>query len=167
MRSDAVKKGDSRAAQRSLLRACGLSESDMRKPFIAIVGSHVDIIPGHVHLKEVNELVKDAVRAAGGVPFVFNTIGICDGVAMGHDGMKYSLASREIIADAVESMAALFRAPGGKTSPALLAAGARRTAMLCPAPPSSGWLETWLSNFPWRGCYDDRTLVMAYEGAGR
>ncbi len=84
----------------------------MRKPFIAIVGSHVDIIPGHVHLNQVNELVKKAVRAAGGVPFVFNTIGICDGVAMGHDGMKYSLASREIIADAVESMIAAHKFDG-------------------------------------------------------
>jgi len=104
MRSDLVKKGDNRAPHRSLLRACGLSEADMDKPFIAIVGSHVDVIPGHVHLNQVNELVKKAVRDAGGVPFVFNTIGICDGIAMGHDGMKFSLASREIIADAVESM---------------------------------------------------------------
>ena len=112
MRSDAVKKGDSRAPHRSLLRACGLSDADMKKPFIAIVGSHVDIIPGHVHLNAVNEFVKKAVRAAGGVPFVFNTIGICDGVAMGHDGMKYSLASREIIADAVESMIAAHKFDG-------------------------------------------------------
>ena len=112
MRSDAVKKGDSRAPHRSLLRACGLSDADMKKPFIAIVGSHVDIIPGHVHLNEVNELVKKAVRAAGGVPFVFNTIGICDGVAMGHDGMKFSLASREIIADAVESMISAHKFDG-------------------------------------------------------
>ena len=94
MRSDAVKKGDSRAPHRSLLRACGLSDSDMKKPFIAIVGSHVDIIPGHVHLNAVNEYVKKAVRAAGGRPVRFHTIGICDGIAMGHDGMKYSLASR-------------------------------------------------------------------------
>ncbi|MDO5580257.1 MAG: dihydroxy-acid dehydratase [Planctomycetia bacterium] len=104
MRSDMVKLGDSRAPHRSLLRACGLSEGDFKKPFIAIVSSHVDIIPGHVHLNEVAQYVAKCVRAAGGVPFVFNTIGICDGVAMGHDGMKYSLASREIIADAVESM---------------------------------------------------------------
>ena len=112
MRSDLVKKGDNRAPHRSLLRACGLSEEDMKKPFIAIVGSHVDIIPGHVHLNQVNELVKEAVREAGGVPFVFNTIGICDGIAMGHDGMKYSLASREIIADAVESMIAAHKFDG-------------------------------------------------------
>ncbi|MGL6225937.1 MAG: dihydroxy-acid dehydratase [Thermoguttaceae bacterium] len=104
MRSDAVKLGDSRAPHRSLLRACGLNENDFNKPFIAIVSSHIDIIPGHVHLNDVAEFVKQCVIEAGGVPFIFNTIGICDGIAMGHDGMKYSLASREIIADSVESM---------------------------------------------------------------
>ena len=104
MRSDIIKQGAARAPHRSLLRACGITEREFKKPFIAIVGSHVDIIPGHVHLNAVNEFVANCVRRAGGVPFVFNTIGICDGIAMGHDGMKYSLASREIIADAVESM---------------------------------------------------------------
>ena len=104
MRSDIVKKGDSRAGHRSLLRACGLSEDDFNKPFIAIVNSYIDIIPGHVHLDKVGEFVKQCVRAAGGVPFVFNTIGVDDGIAMGHDGMKFSLPSREIIADSVETM---------------------------------------------------------------
>lgn len=104
MRSDMVKTGASRAPHRSLLRACGLEDRDFKKPFIAIVSSHVDIIPGHVHLQDVAEYVAKCVRAAGGVPFIFNTIGVCDGVAMGHDGMKYSLASREIIADSVETM---------------------------------------------------------------
>ena len=104
MRSDIIKVGPSRAPHRGLLRACGLSERDFKRPFIAIVSSHVDIIPGHVHLQEVAEAVAQAVRAAGGVPFIFNTIGVCDGIAMGHDGMKYSLASREIIADSVETM---------------------------------------------------------------
>lgn len=104
MRSDIVKVGASRAPHRSLLRACGLEDRDFKRPFIAIVSSHVDIIPGHVHLQEVAEYAAKCVRAAGGVPFIFNTIGVCDGVAMGHDGMKYSLASREIIADAVETM---------------------------------------------------------------
>lgn len=104
MRSDLVKKGVNRAPHRGLLRACGLEEKDFRRPFIAIVSSRVDVIPGHVHLEEVAEFVAQAVRDAGGVPFIFNTIGVCDGVAMGHDGMKYSLASREIIADAVETM---------------------------------------------------------------
>ncbi|MBR4753196.1 MAG: dihydroxy-acid dehydratase [Thermoguttaceae bacterium] len=104
MRSDLIKQGVNRAPHRGLLRACGVSERDFKRPFIAIVSSRVDIIPGHVHLETVAETVAQAVRDAGGVPFIFNTIGVCDGVAMGHDGMKYSLASREIIADAVETM---------------------------------------------------------------
>jgi dihydroxy-acid dehydratase len=104
MRSDMIKKGDSRAAHRSLLRATGVGEGDWDKPFIAICNSHVDIIPGHVHLQAVGNYVKECVRAAGGVPFLFNTIGVDDGIAMGHDGMKYSLPSRELIADCVETM---------------------------------------------------------------
>ncbi|MCD4830271.1 MAG: dihydroxy-acid dehydratase [Anaerohalosphaeraceae bacterium] len=104
MRSDAVKKGTQRAPHRGLLRACGLKSEDMGKPFIAIANSFCEVVPGHVHLNKVAEKVKKAVRAAGGVPFEFNTIAICDGIAMGHNGMKYSLASREIIADSVESM---------------------------------------------------------------
>ncbi len=108
MRSDMVKKGFERAPHRSLLRATGViqSEDDWNKPFIAIANSYTDIIPGHVHLKEFGEVVRAAVRAAGGVPFMFNTIGVDDGIAMGHIGMKYSLASRELIADAVETMIA-------------------------------------------------------------
>ena len=104
MRSDTIKLGDARAAHRSLLRATGVREDDWKKPFIAICNSHVDIIPGHVHLQEVGNFVKECVRAAGGVPFLFNTIGVDDGIAMGHVGMKYSLPSRELIADAVETM---------------------------------------------------------------
>src|SRR4051795_1133999 len=104
MRSDTIKKGDSRAAHRSLLRATGVREGDWDKPFIAICNSHVDIIPGHVHLQAVGNFVKECVRAAGGVPFLFNTIGVDDGIAMGHNGMKYSLPSRELIADCVETM---------------------------------------------------------------
>ncbi len=104
MRSDTIKKGDARAGHRSLLRATGVQEGDWNKPFIAICNSHVDIIPGHVHLQEVGNYVKECVRAAGGVPFLFNTIGVDDGIAMGHRGMKYSLPSREIIADSVETM---------------------------------------------------------------
>jgi dihydroxy-acid dehydratase len=106
MKSDMVKKGFERAGHRALLKACGLKDSDMGKPFIAIANSYTDVIPGHVHLDKVGQIVKEAVRAAGGVPFIFNTIGICDGIAMGHTGMKYSLASREVIADAVECMLA-------------------------------------------------------------
>lgn len=104
MRSDAIKLGDARAPHRSLLRATGVGEDDFRKPFIAVCNSYVDIIPGHVHLNAVGEFIKECVRAAGGVPFVFNTIGVDDGIAMGHTGMKYSLPSRELIADSVETM---------------------------------------------------------------
>ena len=104
MRSDTIKKGYEKAPHRALLRATGMREEDFGKPFIAIVNSYVDIVPGHVHLQEFGKLVKDAVRAAGGVPFEFNTIGVDDGIAMGHVGMKYSLPSRELIADCVETM---------------------------------------------------------------
>jgi len=106
MRSDTIKKGFERAPHRSLLRATGSieSEEDFDKPFIAICNSYTDCIPGHAHLNEVGQLVKRLVREAGGVPFIFNTIGVDDGIAMGHGGMKYSLPSRELIADCVESM---------------------------------------------------------------
>ncbi|MCZ7639140.1 MAG: dihydroxy-acid dehydratase [Verrucomicrobia bacterium] len=106
MRSDIIKKGFERAPHRSLLRATGSieSEADWDKPFIAIANSYTDCIPGHAHLNEVGQLVKRLVRAAGGVPFVFNTIGVDDGIAMGHSGMLYSLPSRELIADTVETM---------------------------------------------------------------
>lgn len=104
MRSDTVKKGFERAPHRGLLHACGLSQADINKPFIGIVNSFCEIVPGHVHLNKVANTVKQAVRDAGGAPFEFNTIAVCDGIAMGHTGMKYSLASREIIADSVETM---------------------------------------------------------------
>ena len=106
MRSDIIKKGFARAPHRSLLRAPGSieSEADWDKPFIAICNSYTDCIPGHAHLNEVGALVKRLVREAGGVPFIFNTIGVDDGIAMGHSGMLYSLPSRELIADTVETM---------------------------------------------------------------
>jgi len=104
MRSDTVKKGLQRAPHRGLLRACGLGDSDIEKPFIGVANSFCEIVPGHVHLNKVAEVVKESVRQAGGTPFEFNTIAVCDGIAMGHTGMKYSLASREIIADSVETM---------------------------------------------------------------
>lgn len=106
MRSDRIKRGFERAPHRALLKATGViqSDDDFHKPFIAIANSYVDIIPGHVHLKEFGEVVRQAVREAGGVPFMFNTIGVDDGIAMGHLGMKYSLPSRELIADSVETM---------------------------------------------------------------
>jgi dihydroxy-acid dehydratase len=104
--SDTIKKGIIRAPHRSLLRATGViqSEADFNKPFIAVANSFVQIVPGHAHLDVVGKKVREAVRAAGGVPFEFNTIGVDDGIAMGHGGMKYSLASRELIADCVETM---------------------------------------------------------------
>src|SRR5689334_21835119 len=106
MRSDQIKLGFERAPHRGLLRATGVvkEEQDFKKPFIAICNSYVDVVPGHVHLQAFGKLVKEAVRAAGGVPFEFNTIGVDDGIAMGHIGMKYSLPSRELIADCVETM---------------------------------------------------------------
>lgn len=104
MRSDIIKSGYERAPHRALLKACGVKDEDFGKPFIAIVNSYVDIVPGHVHLQEFGRLVKEAVRQAGGVPFEFNTIGVDDGIAMGHAGMKFSLPSRELIADSVETM---------------------------------------------------------------
>ncbi|MBB6673912.1 dihydroxy-acid dehydratase [Cohnella nanjingensis] len=104
MRSDMITKGFDRAPHRSLLRAAGVKEEDFGKPFIAVCNSYLDIVPGHVHLQEFGKIVKEAIREAGGVPFEFNTIGVDDGIAMGHIGMRYSLASREIIADSVETM---------------------------------------------------------------
>jgi dihydroxy-acid dehydratase len=105
MKSDTVKKGFQRAPHRALLHACGLGDEDINKPFIGIANSFCEIVPGHVHLDEVARIVKESVREVGGAAFEFNTIAVCDGIAMGHTGMKYSLASREIIADSVETMA--------------------------------------------------------------
>ncbi len=106
MKSDTVKVGFERAPHRSLLWATGQikSNDDFKKPFIGICNSFIEIIPGHVHLNELGRLAKEAVREAGGVPFEFNTIGVDDGIAMGHSGMKYSLPSRELIADCVETV---------------------------------------------------------------
>jgi dihydroxy-acid dehydratase len=104
MRSDTIKKGHDRAPHRALLKATGVTDADMGKPFIGIANSYVDIVPGHMHLNEFGQMVKEAVREAGGVPFIFNTIGVDDGIAMGHIGMRYSLASRELIADCIETM---------------------------------------------------------------
>jgi dihydroxy-acid dehydratase len=104
MRSDTVKKGFERAPHRSLLKAAGVTDADMGKPFIAVCNSFVEIVPGHVHLNRVGRYVKECIREAGGVAFEFNTIGVDDGIAMGHRGMLYSLPSREIIADSVETM---------------------------------------------------------------
>ena len=114
MRSDLVKKGFEKAPHRSLLRATGqiLSDSDFERPFVGVANSYTDLIPGHVHLQKFGETAKKAVRDAGGVPFEFNTIGVDDGIAMGHIGMRYSLASRELIADSVETVAESHRLDG-------------------------------------------------------
>ena len=105
MKSDIMKTGPERAPQRSLLKAAGYSDNEIKKPLIGIVNSFNEIVPGHVHLERISRAVKDGVLAAGGTPMEFNTIAVCDGLAMGHEGMKYSLVTREIIADSVECMA--------------------------------------------------------------
>ncbi|OIO64777.1 dihydroxy-acid dehydratase [Candidatus Woesearchaeota archaeon CG_4_10_14_0_2_um_filter_57_5] len=134
MRSDEVKKGTERAPHRSLLRATGCikDEADFGKPFIAIANSYTDFVPGHVHLEKVGKMVKEAVREAGGIPFEFHTMAIDDGIAMGHIGMKYSLPSRELIADCVESMCEAHRVDGlvcisncDKITPGMLLASMR------------------------------------------
>ncbi len=104
MGSTVVKEGFERSPHRSLLKATGLTDRDIRRPFIAVANSYTDVVPGHCHLDAVGEYVKNRIREAGGTPIVFNTPAVCDGIAMGHTGMKYSLASREIIADCVETM---------------------------------------------------------------
>ena len=104
MRSDEIKEGFSRAPHRSLLRATGVKEEDFKKPFIGVANSFIEIIPGHFFLNKVAEVIKEEIRANGCVPFEFNTIGVDDGIAMGHDGMLYSLPSREIIANSVETV---------------------------------------------------------------
>ena len=114
LRSDSIKVGFEHAPHRSLLRATGViqDESDFEKPFVGIANSYIDLIPGHVHLQDLGKVAKDAVRKAGGVPFEFNTIGVDDGIAMGHIGMRYSLPSRELIADSVETVAEAHRLDG-------------------------------------------------------
>ena len=114
MRSDIIKKGFEKAPHRSLLKATGsiVSNDDFRKPFIGICNSYNELIPGHAHLQELGKIAKEEVRKAGGVPFEFNTIGVCDGIAMGHIGMRYSLASRELIADSVETVAEAHQLDG-------------------------------------------------------
>ncbi|MGC8772117.1 MAG: dihydroxy-acid dehydratase [Conexivisphaera sp.] len=132
LRSSEVKEGPERAPHRSLLRATGLGEDDFRKPFIGIANSYSEVVPGHVHLRRLAEYVKMGVRAGGGVPFEFNTIAVDDGIAMGHSGMKYSLPSREVIADSIEIMVNAHKFDGlvlltncDKITPGMLLAAAR------------------------------------------
>ena len=132
LRSDLMKSGPERAPHRSLLNALGITESEMKRPFIAVVNSKSDYIPGHQHLDVIADAVKAGIRNAGGVPFEFNTIGVCDGLAMNHKGMKYSLCSRELIADSIEVMltahpmdAAVFIPNCDKIVPGMLMAAIR------------------------------------------
>ncbi|RUM33859.1 MAG: dihydroxy-acid dehydratase [Archaeoglobus sp.] len=112
MRSDTVKKGAERTAHRALLKATGVTDEDMEKPFIGIANAYNDIVPGHMILDKLTKAVREGICAAGGTPFEFGVIGICDGIAMGHDGMKYALASRELIADTIEAMVEAHRFDG-------------------------------------------------------
>ena len=169
MRSDLIKKGFDKAPHRSLLRATGQikDDGDFKKPFIGVANSYIDLIPGHVHLQKFGATAKDAVRLAGGVPFEFNTIGVDDGIAMGHIGMRYSLASRELIADSVETVAESHRLDGlicisncDKIVPGMLMAAMRiniPTIFVSGGPMKAGVDET--------GQKID--LVSVFEGVGK
>ncbi len=151
MRSDMVKKGVEKTPHRALLKALGLTDKDIAKPFIGVANSYTNIVPGHIHLNLIAAAVKDGVIAAGGTPFEFNTIAVCDGIAMGHEGMRYSLPSRELIADSVEVMAQAHRLDGlvlvtncDKITPGMLMAAARLdipAIAVTGGPMASGWLE--------------------------
>jgi len=132
MRSDNIKVGLDRAGHRSLLKALGVTDEEMNKPFVGIASSYTSIVPGHMHLRQISDAVKAGIRQAGGVPFEFNTIAVCDGIAMGHEGMKYSLASRELIADSIETMVQAHQFDGvvlvtscDKITPGMLMAAGR------------------------------------------
>ena len=165
MRSDAVKKGLERAPHRSLFKACGLTDEEIARPLIGIANSANEIIPGHVHLDKITEAVKAGIRMAGGTPIEFGVIGVCDGIAMGHEGMKYSLASRELIADSVETMAMAHMFDGlvmvtncDKIIPGMLMAAARvniPTVVVSGGPMLAG-------NYKGR----DISLTQMFEGIG-
>ena len=132
MRSDEIKLGVERAPHRALLKALGLTDSDIAKPFVGIANSYTSIVPGHIHLRQLSEAAAQGITQAGATPFEFNTIAVCDGIAMGHEGMRYSLPSRELIADSVEVMAQAHRLDGlvlisncDKVTPGMLMAAAR------------------------------------------
>jgi len=132
MRSDAVKKGIERAPHRALFKAMGYTDEELERPLIGVVNSRNEIVPGHIHLDKIAEAVKAGIRMAGGTPVEFGAIGVCDGIAMGHTGMKYSLATRELIADSCEAMALAHSFDGmvfipncDKIVPGMLMAAAR------------------------------------------
>lgn len=169
MRSDTIKKGYDKAPHRSLLKATGVikSDEDFNKPFIGICNSYIDLIPGHVHLQEFGKVIKEAVRKFGGVPFEFNTIGVDDGIAMGHIGMRYSLASREIIADSVETVVEAHRLDGlicipncDKIVPGMLMGAVRvnvPTIFISGGPMKAGKLSNGKSS----------DLISVFEGVGK
>jgi dihydroxy-acid dehydratase len=166
MRSDEVKKGYKRAPNRSLLRSLGVTEREMELPFIGIANAFNTIVPGHVHLRQLAEKVREGIAAAGGVPFEFGVIGICDGIAMGHEGMRYSLPSRENIADSIELMAQAHRFDGlvcigtcDKIVPGMLMAAARTdipSIILTGGPMLSGFHDG-----------KDLSLIDIFEGVGK
>ena len=166
MRSDEVKSGYQRAPNRSLLRSLGVTDREMSLPFIGIANAYNTIVPGHVHLRQLGEKVREGIAAAGGVPFEFGVIGICDGIAMGHEGMRHSLPSRETIADSIELMAEAHRFDGlvcigtcDKIVPGMLMAAARLnipTIILTGGPMLSGYQGG-----------RDRSLIDVFEGVGR
>src|SRR4030066_626557 len=132
MRSDRMKKGLERAPHRSLFKALGLTDREIQQPMIGIANSANEVVPGHLHLQQLSDAVKAGIRMAGGTPLEFYTIGICDGIIMGHGGMKYSLSSRELIADSIESMAMAYPFDGlvlipncDKIIPGMMMAAAR------------------------------------------
>ncbi len=151
MRSDMIKKGVEKTPHRALLKALGLTDKDIAKPFIGVANSYTNIVPGHIHLNQIAAAVKAGVTGAGGTPFEFNTIAVCDGIAMGHEGMRYSLPSRELIADSVEVMVQAHRLDGlvlvtncDKITPGMLIAAARLdipAIMVTGGPMASGWLD--------------------------
>jgi dihydroxy-acid dehydratase len=166
MRSDEIKSGYQRAPNRSLLRSLGVTEREMDLPFIGIANAYNTIVPGHVHLRQLAEKVHEGIAAGGGVPFEFGVIGICDGIAMGHEGMRYSLPSRENIADSVELMVQAHRFDGlvcigtcDKIVPGMLMAAARcniPTIILTGGPMLSGYQEG-----------RDLSLIDIFEGVGK
>ncbi|HVP95994.1 dihydroxy-acid dehydratase [Methanoregula sp.] len=166
MRSDMVRKGYERAPNRSLLRSLGITDREMDLPFIGIANAYNTIVPGHIHLRQLSEKVREGIAAAGGVPFEFGVIGICDGIAMGHEGMRYSLPSRENIADSIELMAQAHRFDGlvcvgtcDKIVPGMLMAAVRTdipTIVVTGGAMLSG-----------RSAGKDLSLIDVFEGVGK
>ena len=165
MRSDVIRTGLERAAPRALLKAMGYTDEEIYRPFVGVANSWNEIVPGHIHLDKIAEAVKTGVRIAGGTPMEFGVIGVCDGLAMGHEGMRYSLVTRELIADSIECMAkahafdALVLIPNcDKIIPGMLMAAARvnvPTIIVSGGPMMAG---------RWRG--KDISVQLAFQGKG-